>query len=117
LEHNPAFDVELEKLADLKAQESDIQKKKKDIEQRIKNTYRLINGKNTGWLNTSGYRFKVSQMPGRKSIDRDKLHQKMSEQVHDGQSVDDMLEQCQKTSSPYERLYVSKINKQQTSAA
>ncbi|WP_020585435.1 hypothetical protein [Desulfobacter curvatus] len=117
LEHDPIFDVELEKLADLKVQESAIQKKKKDIEQRIKNTYHRINGENTGWLNTSGYRFKVSQMPGRKSLDRETLHQKMSEQIHDGQSVDDMIEQCQKTSSPYERLYVSKINKKLTSAA
>ncbi len=117
LQHDPDFEIELENLADLKRQESIIQKKKKAIEQRIKNTYRLINGDNSGWLNTSGYRFKVSQMPGRKSLDRDKLHQKMAGQVPDGTSVDDVLDQCQKTSAPYERLYVSRINKKLTTAA
>ncbi|WDP91070.1 MAG: hypothetical protein HUN04_15750 [Desulfobacter sp.] len=117
LQHDPAFESELEKLADLKAQESVIQKKKKAIEQRVKNTYRLVNGDTTGWLNTSGYRFKVSQMPGRKSLDRDKLHLKMAGQVPDGTSVDDVLDQCQKTSAPYERLYISKINKKLISAA
>ena len=117
LEHDPAFEIEFEKLADLKDQESAIQEKRKAIEQRIKSTYHLINGDNRGWLSTSEYRFKVSQMPGRKSIDRDKLNQKLAGQIRDGTSVDDVLDQCQKTSSPYERLYISKINKKLTSAA
>ncbi|MBU1195226.1 MAG: hypothetical protein KKE62_16010 [Proteobacteria bacterium] len=117
LEHDPSFEAELEKLADLKEQESVIQKKRDVIEQRIKNTYRLINGNKIGWLKTSGYRFKVSTMPGRKSLDRDKLQDNMAAHIHDGISVDDVLEQCQKTSSPYERLYINKINKKRISAA
>lgn len=117
LQHDPAFESELETLADLKAQESVIQKKKKTIEQQIKNTYRLMNGDDKGWLTTSGYRFRVSQMPGRKSLDRDKLHQRMAGQIRDGTSVDDLLDQCQKTSASYDRLYISKINKNLTSAA
>lgn len=117
LEHDPAFEFELEKLAELKNQESAIQKKRKAIEQRVKNTYHLINGNNTGWVNTSAYRFKVSRMPGRKSLNQDKLHEQMQANIREDASIDEILEQCQKTSSPYERLYISKINKRLNTAA
>ncbi|TKB25161.1 hypothetical protein FCL47_16080 [Desulfopila sp. IMCC35006] len=108
---DPDCDAALKELADLKSQESTIQKKKKELEQRVKNTYRAIQGDNTGWLNTSGYRFKVATMPGRKSFDRDVLHEKLTEHICDEISVDDVLGGCQKTSQPYERLYVSQVNR------
>lgn len=117
LEHDPAFESELEKLADLKVQESALQKKKKAIEQRIKNTYCMVNADNSDWLNTPSYRFKVSQMPGRKSLDRDKLRQMILTYLHDDTIVEHILNQSQKTSAPFERLYVSKINKKLNSAA
>ena len=109
---DPDCDAALKELAELKAQESVIQKKKKALEQRVKNTYRAIQGDNTGWLNTLGYRFKVSTMPGRKSFDRDMLHEKLTQHIHDEISVDDILGGCQKTSQPYERLYVSQVNRE-----
>jgi len=117
LDYDPAYGIELEKLASLKEQESELKKKKKEIERRIKNTYHLINGNNAGWLNTENYRFKVSTMPGRKSLDQDMLHEQITGHIHDGATAEAMLEKCQKTSEPYERLYVSKINKRIVKAA
>jgi len=114
---DPAYGVELENLANLKKQESAIKKKKKEIEQRIKNTYHLVNGNNNGWLNTENYRFKVSTMAGRKSLDQDMLHKQITGHIHDGTTANDLLDKCQKTSSPYERLYISKINKRIINAA
>lgn len=101
----------LRELGELKEQESAIQKKKKALEQRVKNTYHAIQGDNAGWLNTLGYRFKVSTMPGRKSLDRDVLHERLSKHLCNEISVDDVLGGCQKTSQPYERLYVSQVNR------
>jgi hypothetical protein len=104
------YDEALKELAELKAQESAINKKKKEIEKRIKTACRLMGGEHGGWLNTVDYRFKVSTMPGRKSFDRSKIHESLTEHIHDGISADDLLDKCQKTSTPYERLYISKIN-------
>lgn len=109
---DPDCDAVLKELAELKGQESVIQKKKRALEQRVKNTYHAIQGDNTGWLNTLGYRFKVSTMPGRKSFDRDVLHEKLTRHIRDEISVDDVLGGCQKTSQPYERLYVSQVNRE-----
>ena len=108
---DPDCDAVLKELADLKAQESAIQKKKKALEQRVKNSYRAIQGDNTGWLNTTGYRFRVATMPGRKSFDRDMLHEQLSQHICAEISVDDILGGCHKTSQPYERLYVSQLNR------
>lgn len=117
LAHDPDFGTELEILASLKEQESALKKKKKEIEQRIKNTYHLINGNNAGWLRTENYRFKVSTMPGRKSLDQDLLHKQIEGNMSNGTTADAMLDKCQKTSAPYERLYVSKINKRKITNA
>ncbi len=109
------YDMILKELAELKEQESVIKSKKKEIEQHIKSAYRLMGGDHAGWLNTLDFRFKVSIMPGRKSFDREKIHEKLTQHIHDGISADDVLDKCQKTSIPYERLYISKINRKQTS--
>lgn len=102
------YDNALDQLAELKEQESAIKKMKKDLEQRIKRTYHAIGA--SGWLNGSNYRFKVSQIPGRKSIDNEVLQKTLSNRIK-GMSVDTLIDGCMRKSQSHERLYVSKINK------
>lgn len=114
---DPEYDAAFKELAELKQQENGIQKKKKMIEQRIKNTYHLVSGGNTDWLNTLDYRFKVTTVPGRKTLDKDMLHEKLTKHIGKGIPVGDVLDKCQNKSPPYERLYISKINRKQINAA
>lgn len=108
------YDADLDELANLKEQESAIKKKKKVLEQRIKNAYQTAGA--SGWLSGSEFRFKVSIIPGRKSLDKEALHTTLSTQVR-GVSVDALLNGCEKASSSHERLYVSKINRAVAKAA
>jgi hypothetical protein len=77
-------------------------------------------GKWLGWneagcLNILNYRFKISTMVGRKNFDKSKIHEKLTQHIRDGISADDLLDKCQKKSTAYERLYINRINRIQTS--
>ena len=94
----------LDNLAQLKQQEKLITKQKKSLEKEIKNHYLLAQVDANNWISTPSYRFKVTQIPGRKSIN----YERLSEFV--GEHGEDVIHQCQETGKPYDRLYVSKIN-------
>lgn len=111
-----SYETELEKLENIKKKETELLKQRKEIEQRIKNTYRLINGISAGWLNTDNFRFKVSTIKGRKSLDKEEFYKKITDHI-DEKIVDDILDKCKISKAPYERLYVSRINKRISDAA
>ncbi len=107
LVHDEEYNLQLDELATLKEQEKEIVKRKKHLEKVIKTRFQQSIGTDDGWLSTGSYRFKVTQIPGRKTINHDRL----SEFV--GENVEDVIHQCQENGKPYERLYVSRINQMQ----
>ncbi len=104
LVHDDEYNLQLDELADLKEQEKVITKRKKHLEKVIKTRFQQSIGTDDGWLSTGSYRFKVTQIPGRKTIN----HNRLSEFV--GENVEDVIHQCQESGKPYSRLYVSRIN-------
>lgn len=106
------YDLDFDELEKIKIEEKRLNRKRKDIEQRIKSTYSQLSlGNRRDWINSGSYRFKVSQMPGRASLDMDKLGVAVEGRIGGSQKVTDIVASCQKTNPSYERLYVSKINK------
>ncbi|OGQ85262.1 MAG: hypothetical protein A2464_07405 [Deltaproteobacteria bacterium RIFOXYC2_FULL_48_10] len=110
-------DRDLKELARLKDNLKDLDESIKIIENRIKKTYFLANkaGDNT-WLTTDGFRFKVSTVAGRKTLDQDFLVKELAANL-DETAVRSIIKQSENTGKAFERLYVSKINKISNAAA
>ena len=110
LKSDASFDRQMEQLSELKIKEIAIKEKRTVLEDRIKGMYHRYAGANAPWLNGNQYRFRVSQFPGRKSLDQELLQQKLAGQMPDTTSVRRIMEQCKVTGKPFERLHISKIN-------
>lgn len=110
-------DEDLKELARLKDTLKDLDESIKIIENRIKKTYFLANkaGDNT-WLTTEDYRFKVSTVAGRKTLDQSSLVKELAGNL-DETAIRSIIKQSENTGKSFERLYISKINKASNAAA
>lgn len=86
-----------------------------EAEERIKQTYRLVGSQD--WISTGDQRFRVAKMAGRRTLVRSLVADTLTSLVGDELKAQTALEQCEKSGKPFERLYVSKINKPQKAAA
>ena len=107
--------LELEELAMLKERKATLEKRIAESEERIRQTYSLIGAKD--WISTENHRFRVATIAGRKTLDRFQVLDKLTSLIGDELKAQTALEQCEKSGKPFERLYVSKINKMLKSAA
>lgn len=114
---DPEYGVELDELAKLKRQRDLLNKTIKDAEGRIKKTYHLLNDSTTPtWLTADSFRFKVSTVPGRKTLDKDLLSNEIADTLGDDMAQS-LLKRSEKIGQPFERLFVSRINKNTSSVA
>jgi hypothetical protein len=115
LELDPACGMELEELAMLKERRTALEERIADIEEAIRKTYRLA--KTRDWLSVGSHRFRVAAVAGRKTLDRHLLAERLTVLLGDDLKAQALLEQCEKSGKPFERLFVSPINQPVKSAA
>jgi len=109
--HDVQYADQLNKLAELKKKEKALAKQKRHLETMIKDRYRLAGDIGDSWLTTGDYRFRLTQVPGRKSVDQELLRDKLGDHISGSEAINQVLGSCLKTGEPYERLWVSRINK------
>ena len=115
---DPVCGIELNELAKLKEQRNALNKYIAAVEDRIRKTYHLANQTNRlTWLTADDFRFKVSTVAGRKTIDMEVLTKEIIAILGDEGVAQSIIERSEKLGKPFERLFISKINKIVSSAA
>ena len=108
----PQWEPALEKLAALKEQRTALDKEIKEMEAVLKLVHRQAGTRD--WVNTGNYRFRAMLTSGRSTLNREALHEELSEIFsfeHLGDiDVDALLARCERTGEPFEKLSVSPIN-------
>jgi hypothetical protein len=107
--------LELEELAMLKDRKAALEGRIAEAEGRIRQTFRLVGGQD--WISTGDYRFRVTTVAGRRTLDRSLVADMLTSLISDELKAQTALEQCEKAGRPHERLYISMINKALKSAA
>jgi hypothetical protein len=109
-------DEDLKELARLKGNLKDLDESIKIIESRVKKAYYLANMDKNAWLATDGFRFKVSTVAGRKTIDPDSLVTELTASFSDETAARSIIQRSENIGKPFERLYINKINKNSKAA-
>lgn len=107
--------LELEELAMLKDRKTTLEERIQKAEERIRQTYRLVGSQD--WISAGDRRFRVATIAGRKTLDRSLVSDALASLIEDELKAQAALELCVKTGKPFDRLYVSTINKPVKSAA
>ena len=110
----PQLTEDLKKLNQFKDKKAELEVKIKELEGFLKAVYEGTypgNGDTArNWLNCGEYRFKVSQVEGRKSLNSDLLQTELSNLLPTACNVKNLLARAQKVGQSFSRLYVSSIN-------
>ena len=93
-------------LEGLKRQKSEAETGIAEREQRLRGFYRSSGA--DGWLSAGGWRFRCQEVAGRKSLDTSALLAAIAEALGD-EAASQMVEQCTKQGSSYQRLCVGKV--------
>ena len=83
----------------------------------MKEWYAHTCGLQNRWIQAGHWRFKASEMPGRRTLDKGSLAEELMELFHDG-GMDDvdvpaLIARHEKVSAPSTRLFVNKTSKQE----
>ena len=114
---HPELVSDLEELETWKSERAILEEKIREKESAMKNWYANISGTQDGWIQTGDYRFKASEIPGRRTLAKDSLAGELIELFHDG-GMDDvdvpaLLARHEKVSAPSTRLFINTTNKQE----
>jgi hypothetical protein len=108
----PQWEPALDKLADLKNQRAALDAEIKEMEAVLKLVHRQAGTRD--WVDTGKYRFRMSVAAGRSTLNRDALHEELTDIFRfEGLGdidVDALLARCERTGAPFERLCVSPVN-------
>lgn len=108
----PQWEPALEKLAVLKEQRTALDNEIKEMETVLKLVHRQSGTRD--WVDTGKYRFRMSVAAGRSTLNRDALHEELTDIFRfEGLGdidVDALLARCERTGAPFERLCVSPVN-------
>ena len=108
----PQWEPALEKLAALKEQRTALDNEIKEMETVLKLVHRQSGAQD--WVDTGNYRFRMSVAAGRSTLNRDALHEELTDIFRfegvGGIDVDALLARCERTGAPSERLSISPIN-------
>ncbi|MGL1931813.1 MAG: hypothetical protein OCC45_08640 [Desulfotalea sp.] len=85
--------------------------RRKVIEQRLKTFYSLTMGVNADRINGQDYRFKMCSVIGKKSLDKTKIAEALKTSSGSTKTANEIMQDCTKVSSSYDRLSFSKINR------
>ena len=107
----------LEELETWKSERAILEEKIREKESAMKTWYASISGTQDGWIQTGDYRFKASEIPGRRTLDKGSLAGELVELFHDG-GMDDvdvlaLIARHEKVSAPSTRLFINKTSKQE----
>ena len=114
---HPEFSPELEELETWKSERAILEEKIKRKESAMKEWYAHTCGPQNGWIQAGHWRFKASEMPGRRTLDKGSLAEELMELFHDG-GMDDvdvpaLIARHEKVSAPSTRLFINKTSKQE----
>lgn len=108
----PQWEPALEKLAALKEQRTALDNEIKEMETVLKLAHRQSGTRD--WVDTGKYRFRASVATGRNTLNREVLHEELTDIFRfEGLGdidVDALLARCERTGAPFERLSISTIN-------
>ncbi len=112
---DPALDQDLDELATLKDQRSTLNDEIDEREERIRRFCHL-SGNSAQWQKTALFRFRNARMPGRKTVDPNKLRSAL--ELHlDDPTIDAVLSASTNIGADYERLTVSPVKAPQSLSA
>ena len=114
---HPELVSDLEELETLKSERAILEEKIREKESAMKTWYASISGTQDGWIQTGDYRFKASEIPGRRTLNKESLTGELIELFHDG-GMDDvdvpaLIARHEKISAPSTRLFINKTSKQE----
>ena len=114
---HPELSHELEELEAWKSERASLDGKIKTRETSMKDWYANISGTQDRWIQSDHWRFKASEIPGRRTLDKDSLAGELIELFHDG-GMDDvdvpaLIARHEKVSAPSTRLFIYKTSKQE----
>ena len=108
----PQWEPALEKLAALKEQRTALDNEIKEMETVLKLVHRQSGTRD--WVDTGNYRFRMSVAAGRSTLNREALHEELTDIfLFEGLGdidVDALLARCERVGSPFEKLSISPIN-------
>ena len=108
----PQWEPALEKLTVLKEQRTALDNEIKEMETVLKLVHRQSGTRD--WVDTGKYRFRASVATGRNTLNREVLHEELTDIFRfEGLGdidVDALLARCEHTGAPFERLSISTIN-------
>ena len=114
---HPELVSDLEELETWKSERAILEEKIREKESAMKTWYASISGTQDGWIQIGDYRFKASEIPGRRTLDKGSLAGELVELFHDG-GMDDvdvpaLIARHEKVSAPSTRLFINKTSKQE----
>ena len=113
---HPELESSLDELMHWKEARSALDEKIKEREGMMKEWYARADRQGR-WIEAGTTRFRVTQSPGRRTLDKDSLAGELTELFHDG-GMDDvdvysLMARHEKISAPSTRLFINKTNKQE----
>ena len=114
---HPELSPELEELENWKSERASLDGTIREKESAMKDWYANISGTQDRWIQAGHWRFKSSEIPGRRTLDKDSLAGELIELFHDG-GMDDvdvpaLIARHEKVSAPSTRLFINKTSKQE----
>ena len=114
---HPELVSDFEELETWKSERAILEEKIKRKESAMKDWYANISGTQDRWIQAGHWRFKASEIPGRRPLDKDSLAGELMELFHDG-GMDDvdvpaLIARHEKVSAPSTRLFINKTSKQE----
>jgi hypothetical protein len=106
------LEFELDELAEWKREKSALDAKIKARESAMKSWYERANLKGS-WVTAGNHRFKASEIPGRRKLDKDSLEADFAEifklEGVEGIDVSAVIERNEEVGEPSTRLYMSSV--------
>lgn len=111
-EEHPDLESELDELASWKREKATLEAKIKARESSMKGWYERSNLKGS-WISAGNHRFKASEIPGRRKVDKDVLEANLTEIFRlegiAGIDVSAVIERSEEVGEPSTRLYFSSV--------
>lgn len=110
-DYQPQWESAIQKLDELKKRQDAIHAEINEIENALKQSYRL--SKTKDWIDTGEHRFRMSMVSGRKCLNQEALKAEITEILHGFGSeidVDSLFASCMKQGASFPRLTISTVN-------
>ena len=107
-EYQSEWQADLQRLADLKDTRTALEAEIEELEAGLKDAYAL-SGMTGDWINAGSHRFRVSQHPGRRTLNRDALRLELLDVLGDEHAAEKLISWCEVEGRPFSRLTINPI--------